>query len=122
MSSSSQNTNPTKERLRKKLNKPPTPEPLEDPNNIFEMLGKVSQVLKNDPYLVNKVNKCVAQIIGNDTLMTQLTSEIQNNLDKTHTKLDDEIEEELEKNGVYDILESKASKLDVEEFLKQSKQ
>jgi len=122
MNSSSEKTNPTRERLKKKLNKDPVVEPAEDPNNIFEMLGKVSQVLKNDPHLVNKVNSCVSKLIDNKDLMSLLTEQIQTNLEKSETPLDKAVDEMLQKEGVYDILDKRTEEFNKEQELKESKQ
>jgi hypothetical protein len=73
---------PTKDRLKKKVNKKNGVEKSED--NIFDMLTKVSEVLKNDPVIVQKVNKCVAQLIDNKELMASLTKEIQSNINITN--------------------------------------
>ena len=73
---------PTRDRLRKKLNKKKgtsSPKPSNE-NNIFDMLNQVNQILKQNPEMVSKVNKCVSTIIENKDLMTKLTSEIQTNI------------------------------------------
>jgi len=122
MSSSSQKTNLTKERLKKRLNKIAPPEPVEDPNNIFEMLGKVSQILKNDPYLVNKVNSCVSKLIDNKDLMGILTEQIQTNLEKSETQTDIKVDEILKEQGIYDILDKRTEEFNKQAELKESKQ
>ena len=77
-----ESTNKTTIRLKKKLNKKKglPPPPPDDDNNIFNMLNQVNAILKKNPELVSKVNKCVSNIIENKDLMTKLTTEIQNNI------------------------------------------
>jgi hypothetical protein len=69
---------PIKDRLKKKLNKKKNEQT--DENNLFDMLNQVSQVLKNNPEMVSKVNKCVSNIIQNKDLMDKLSSEIKDNI------------------------------------------
>ena len=71
---------PTKDRLKKKLNKKNGITEPEGTDNIFEMLNKVSEILKKDPAMIQKVNKCVSQLIDNKDLMSSLTKEIQTNM------------------------------------------
>ena len=49
------------------------------------MLGKVSEILKQNPEMLQKVNKCVSNIIDNKDLMDKLSSQIKDNM-----KLEDE--------------------------------
>ena len=56
-----------------------------DENSIFEMLNQVNRILKENPAMVHKVNKCVSSIIDNKDLMTTLASEIKNNIEETPT-------------------------------------
>jgi hypothetical protein len=83
----------TRERLKKKLNKknkiqtenPDLIEPDDSGGsepNIFDMLTQVSGLLKTNPEMINKVNQCVSKIISNSDLMTKLSTEIKNNIDK----------------------------------------
>ena len=73
----------TKSRLRKKLDKKKKPdESTSEDQSIFDMLNQVNKILKQNPEMISKVNKCVSSVIGNQDLMTKLTEEIQNNIGK----------------------------------------
>ena len=73
---------PTRDRLRKKLNKKKgTSAKTSNENNIFDMLNQVNQILKQNPEMVSRVNKCVSTIVENKDLMSKLTSEIQSNIE-----------------------------------------
>ena len=73
---------PTRDRLRKKLNKKKgTNQTPSNENNIFDMLNQVNQILKQNPEMVSRVNKCVSTIVDNKDLMSKLTSEIQSNIE-----------------------------------------
>jgi hypothetical protein len=90
---------PTRDRLKKKLNKKknvPVETPPDD-NNIFDMLSQVNKILKENPEMVTKVNKCVANIIDNKDLMTKLTEQIQTNIQQDDSSSDTE-ETEAESN------------------------
>ena len=69
---------PVKDRLKKKVKKD-EPSTSDEPN-IFEMLGKVSDILKQNPEMLNKVNKCVSNIMDNTDLMEKLSSQIKENI------------------------------------------
>ena len=66
---------------KKKQHQPPSDEgeSSEQPN-IFEMLGKVSDILKQNPEMLTKVNKCVSNIIDNKDLMEKLSTQIKENM------------------------------------------
>ena len=89
---------PVKDRLTKKIKKRDNPhkndsrDTEEDPN-IFEMLGKVSEMLKQNPAMLTKVNRCVSDIIDNKDLMDKLSSQIKENIQLSDpTDPDPEIE------------------------------
>ena len=89
---------PTRDRLKKKLNKKKNvPDATPDDNNIFDMLSQVNKILKENPEMVTKVNKCVANIIDNKDLMAKLTTEIQTNIQQDDSNSDTE-ETEAESN------------------------
>ena len=72
-----------KKRLKKKNNSPlgdseGSSESLEG-TTILEMLAQVNSILKSNPEMISKVNKCVSKIMGNSSLMSKISSEIQNN-------------------------------------------
>jgi len=74
---------PVKDRLAKKIKKRGNPtknDPDPDEPNIFEMLGKVNELLKQNPEMLTKVNKCVSNIIDNKDLMEKLSSQIKENI------------------------------------------
>jgi len=74
---------PVKDRLAKKIKKRGNPTKNDsDPDepNIFEMLGKVNELLKQNPEMLTKVNKCVSNIIDNKDLMEKLSSQIKENI------------------------------------------
>ena len=74
---------PVKDRLTKKSKKRGNPhkdDSQADESNIFEMLGKVNAILKQNPEMLTKVNKCVSNIIDNKDLMEKLSSQIQENI------------------------------------------
>ena len=82
----------THDRLKKKMHKKnPSSSPSDEPSssspsndtplgdsNILEMLAQVNSILKTNPEMISKVNKCVSKIMGNTTLMSKISSEIQN--------------------------------------------
>jgi hypothetical protein len=85
---------PVKDRLKKKANKKKNEESSSESttsgqdsgeSDIFQMLGKVSEILKQNPEMLQKVNKCVSNIIDNKDLMDKLSSQIKDNM-----KLEDE--------------------------------
>jgi hypothetical protein len=89
--------NKTKERLRKKLNKKKgntTAETSfsEDNNVVMDMLNNMNKMLRENPEMVNKVSKCVSNIIDNKNLMETLTNEIKNNLTVQDQTLDNNSE------------------------------
>ena len=76
---------PVKDRLTKKIKKRDSPHKndsrgTEEDNGIFEMLGKVSEILKQNPEMLTKVNKCVSNIIDNKDLMDKLSTQIKENI------------------------------------------
>ena len=81
-------TNPTKERLKKRLNKRneakgiPT-EPQED-QDLLNMISQVQKMLKTNPELVNKVSSCVNNLMGNQELMEKLNKEFEK--ETTHSQ------------------------------------
>jgi hypothetical protein len=88
---------PVKDRLTKKIKKRGHPQEDDTDPNIFEMLGKVNEMLKQNPEMLNKVNKCVSTIMDNKDFMDKLSSQIKENI-----KLEDptgENEPEIELNA-----------------------
>jgi hypothetical protein len=83
-------TNKTKERLQKKMNKKKAASGEANSSagssgqvaqpNIFDMLSQVGDSLKKNPALINKVNSCVSKIIDNPDIMSKISSEIQTNI------------------------------------------
>ena len=71
---------PVKDRLTKKIKKRGNPQDSEPEPNIFEMLGKVNEILRQNPEMLTKVNKCVSNIIDNKDLMDKLSSQIKENI------------------------------------------
>lgn len=85
-------TNPTKERLKKRLKKQkeakgikdePT-KPQED-NDLLKMISQVQKMLKTNPELVNKVSSCVNNLMGNKELINSLNQEFQKQVEKEET-------------------------------------
>lgn len=71
---------PVKDRLTKKIKKRGNPQDSDTDPNIFEMLGKVNEILRQNPEMLTKVNKCVSNIIDNKDLMDKLSSQIKENI------------------------------------------
>jgi F0F1-type ATP synthase delta subunit len=69
--------NKTKQRLRKKLNKDNAPD-IGSEAGILEMLNQMNSMLKTNPDMVNKISKCVSNIIDNKELMENITNQIKN--------------------------------------------
>ena len=79
-----ENSSKTKYRLRKKLNKKKNAKNetnnVIDETNIMDMLNNMNKMLRENPEMVNKVSRCVSNIIDNKSLMENLTSQINLNL------------------------------------------
>jgi hypothetical protein len=112
---------PVKDRLKKKVkkknNEESSSEPSQNQNDIFQMLGKVSEILQQNPEMLQKVNKCVSNIIDNKDLMEKLSSQIKDNMDLSSESLQSDI-----KDIVTQTLESSDETDSNEACLKESKQ
>ena len=62
-----------------------------DEGNLGHMMSEVTRMLQQNPDMVKKVSKCVNNIFENDSLMSKLVSEINNDSDS-----DSEISESLD--------------------------
>lgn len=70
---------PVRDRLKRKVNKN---EASASEPNIFDMLAQVNEILKKNPDMVNKVNRCVSSIIDNTDIMSKISSEIKDSVVK----------------------------------------
>ena len=70
---------PVRDRLKKKANKN---EASASEPNIFDMLAQVNEILKKNPDMVQKVNRCVSSIIDNSDIMSKISSEIKESVVK----------------------------------------
>ena len=110
-----ENSSKTKDRLRKKLNKKKNAKNetnnVIDETNIMDMLNNMNKMLRENPEMVNKVSRCVSNIIDNKSLMENLTSQINLNLNDKDDVLND-------KNDVHDqTLESSSETVNCLESL-----
>ena len=104
-------TSKTKDRLRKKINKKKginlTSESSSnslDETNIMDMLNNMNKMLRENPEMVNKVSRCVSNIIDNKNLMENLTSQINLNLNNTNDIHDQTLESNSETVNSLDSL------------------
>ena len=112
---------PVKDRLKKKASRK-NPEPSTSSNasegNIFEMLGKVSEILKQNPEMLNKVNKCVSNIIDNRDLMDKLSSQIKENMTTIDSDSDAEDSPEQTPDQVVKNMVSSGNMESISEIIK----
>ena len=75
----------SKERLRtkinnKKKNRSKKKDSSESEDSLFTMLNQVNKTLKENPQMIDKVNKCINSIFENKDLMESIVSEIDKNV------------------------------------------
>jgi hypothetical protein len=46
------------------------------------MFNDVNKMMKENPQMINKVNKCISNVFGNQDLMNNLVNEIQQSINK----------------------------------------
>lgn len=111
---------PVKDRLKKKANKRNGSEASASEPNIFDMLAQVNEILKKNPDMVNKVNRCVSSIIDNPDIMSKISSEIKDSVVKELGK--DETLEDPSSEDQAQTLESNSETLSLEAESNDSKQ
>ena len=56
--------------------------PTEENGDFLKMFNDVNKMIKENPEMINKVNKCISNVFGNQDLMNNLVKEINQSINK----------------------------------------